>query len=51
LPVRRRTIAVAIAVALVVASGGAGITANSSRDRTISFYAVNTKETLTIQCQ
>src|SRR5262249_60505236 len=26
-----------------------GITADSSRNRTISFYAVNTKETLTIQ--
>ena len=49
MPVRRRAIAVAIAVALVGASGGAGITANSSRDRAISFYAVNTKETLTIQ--
>ena len=49
MPVRRRAIAVAIAVALVGVSGGAGTTANSSRDRTISFYAVNTKETLTIQ--
>jgi uncharacterized protein YcbK (DUF882 family) len=48
LPIRRRAIAVAIAVALSV-SGAAGISANSSRDRTISFYAVNTKETLTIQ--
>jgi uncharacterized protein YcbK (DUF882 family) len=49
LPVRRRAIAVVIAVALLGVSAGAGITANSSRDRTISFYAVNTKETLTIQ--
>jgi len=49
LPVRRRAIAVVVAVALLGVSAGAGITANSSRDRTISFYAVNTKETLTIQ--
>jgi uncharacterized protein YcbK (DUF882 family) len=49
LPVRRRALAIAIAAALVGVSGSAGITAGASRDRTISFYAVNTKETLTIQ--
>ncbi|MBO0741634.1 MAG: DUF882 domain-containing protein [Hyphomicrobiaceae bacterium] len=49
MPVPRRAIAVAIAVALLGGSGGAGMTANSNRDRTISFYAVNTKEALTIQ--
>ena len=30
-------------------AGASRITANSTRDRTISFYSVNTKETLTIQ--
>ena len=30
-------------------AGAGAITADSSRDRTISFYSVNTKETLTIQ--
>src|SRR5262249_20058050 len=40
---------VVVAFALLGVSAGAGITANSSRDRTISFYAVNTKETLAIQ--
>ena len=43
-------LAVLIAVALLrwwPASGA--MTANSTRDRTISFYGVNTKETLTIQ--
>jgi uncharacterized protein YcbK (DUF882 family) len=50
LPARRRRLAVAIAVALTALLGGTGtITANFSRDRTISFYAVNTKEALTIQ--
>jgi uncharacterized protein YcbK (DUF882 family) len=37
------------AVVLALVAGGGAITANSTRDRTISFYAVNTKETLTIQ--
>src|SRR5262245_13328359 len=50
LPVRRRAIACAILLALLGVSGGAGtIKANSSGDRTISFYGVNTKETLTLQ--
>jgi uncharacterized protein YcbK (DUF882 family) len=50
LPARRRGITAAIAVALIALVGGPGtITANFDRDRTISFYAVNTKETLTIQ--
>ena len=49
MPVRRRSIAIAIAVALLGVSGGAGISGNSSRERTIAFYAVNTKEALTIQ--
>lgn len=35
--------------ALVLVAGVTRITANSTRDRTISFYGVNTKETLTIQ--
>lgn len=35
--------------ALVVVAGATRITANSTRDRTISFFSVNTKETLTIQ--
>jgi uncharacterized protein YcbK (DUF882 family) len=41
------TIVVVAALALV--AGASRITANSTRDRTISFYSVNTKETLTIQ--
>ena len=50
MPARRRQLAVALAVALPALLGGPGtLTANPSRDRTISFYAVNTKETLTIQ--
>jgi uncharacterized protein YcbK (DUF882 family) len=50
LPARRRGLTAAIAVALIALVGGPGtITANFDRDRTISFYAVNTKETLTIQ--
>jgi uncharacterized protein YcbK (DUF882 family) len=39
---------IALAVLALVA-GAERITANSARDRTISFYSVNTKETLTIQ--
>ena len=35
--------------ALALVAGASRITANSTRDRTISFYSVNTKETLTIQ--
>ena len=50
MPAPRRAIAVAILLALLGVSGGAGtINANSSGNRTVSFYAVNTKETLTIQ--
>jgi uncharacterized protein YcbK (DUF882 family) len=50
LPARRWGIAVLLAaVVLALLAGGGAITANSTRDRTISFYAVNTKETLTIQ--
>ena len=37
------------AAVLALAAGTSGITANSTRDRTISFYSVNTKETLTVQ--
>jgi uncharacterized protein YcbK (DUF882 family) len=50
LPTHRWGNAVLIVVGLLalVAVPGA-ITANSDRDRTISFYGVNTKETLTIQ--
>jgi uncharacterized protein YcbK (DUF882 family) len=36
-------------VGLALVAGPARITANSTRDRTISLYGVNTKETLTIQ--
>ena len=50
MPARRWGIAVLIAVALLaLVAGASAITANSSRDRTISFYSVNTKETLTVQ--
>jgi uncharacterized protein YcbK (DUF882 family) len=50
LPARRWGFAVLIAVALIALVAGTGaITANSSRDRTISFFSVNTKETLTVQ--
>jgi uncharacterized protein YcbK (DUF882 family) len=49
LPARRWGIAVLIAVALLALVAGPGpISADSSRDRTISFFSVNTKETLTI---
>ena len=34
---------------LALVAGSGAITADSNRDRTISFYGVNTKETLTIQ--
>jgi uncharacterized protein YcbK (DUF882 family) len=34
---------------LALAAGVSHISANSARDRTISFYGVNTKETLTVQ--
>jgi uncharacterized protein YcbK (DUF882 family) len=47
---RIRGLAVLMAVvALALVAGASGIVANSTRDRTISFYNVNTKETLTIQ--
>jgi uncharacterized protein YcbK (DUF882 family) len=50
LPARRWGFAAPIIVALLALVAGAGVlTANSNRDRTISFYGVNTKETLTIQ--
>ena len=50
MPARRWGFAVPIAVALLALVAGAGVlTADSNRDRTISFYGVNTKETLTIQ--
>ena len=50
MPARRWGIAVLIAVALLALVAGTGtITADSNRDRTISFFSVNTKETLTIQ--
>jgi uncharacterized protein YcbK (DUF882 family) len=50
LPARRWGFAVLIAIAAVALVAGTGaITADSNRDRTISFYSVNTKETLTIQ--
>jgi uncharacterized protein YcbK (DUF882 family) len=50
LPARRRGFAVLIAVAtLALVAGSGAITADFKRDRIISFYSVNTKETLTIQ--
>jgi uncharacterized protein YcbK (DUF882 family) len=50
LPARSRRLALWVAVcALALAGGATTITANSTRDRTISFYSVNTKETLTVQ--
>jgi uncharacterized protein YcbK (DUF882 family) len=50
LSARRRGFAVLIAVAsLALVAGPVALTADSNRDRTISFYSVNTKETLTIQ--
>ncbi len=46
----RRRIAVSVALAAVALVGGVtGITANSTRDRTISFYNIHSKETLTVQ--
>jgi uncharacterized protein YcbK (DUF882 family) len=49
LPARRWGTAVLIAVAALALVAGAGtITADANRDRTISFYNVNTKETLTV---
>ena len=41
--------AIVVVAALALVAGASRITANSTRDRTISFYSVNTKETLTIQ--
>jgi uncharacterized protein YcbK (DUF882 family) len=38
-----------VVAALALVAGASRITANSTRDRTISFFSVNTKETLTIQ--
>ena len=50
MPAHRWGKAVPIAVGLLALVAGSGaITADSNRDRTISFYGVNTKETLTIQ--
>jgi uncharacterized protein YcbK (DUF882 family) len=50
LPARLWGFASLLAFAVLALVAGAGtITANSSGDRTISFYGVNTKETLTIQ--
>jgi len=50
LPTRIGVIATIIVFAmLALVAGASGIVANSTRDRTISFYSVNTKETLTIQ--
>jgi len=47
---RRRSIACCIAVAmLALLAGPSRITANSTRDRTISLYNIHTKETLTVQ--
>ena len=47
---RRRGIAACLALAAFALVGGAGtITANSTRDRTISFYNIHSKETLTVQ--
>jgi len=46
----RRGFAACIALAALALVGGAtGITANSTRDRTISFYNIHSKETLTVQ--
>ena len=39
----------AITVAALALGSVGALTADSARDRTISFYAVNTKETLTVQ--
>jgi uncharacterized protein YcbK (DUF882 family) len=49
LPTRARRLAILILAALMLTAGATRMTANSTRDRTISFYGVNTKETLTIQ--
>jgi hypothetical protein len=50
LPARRRSIACCIAAALLaLATGPSSITANNTRDRTISLHNINTKETLTVQ--
>ncbi|HJZ42345.1 MAG TPA: DUF882 domain-containing protein [Hyphomicrobiaceae bacterium] len=50
MPARRRSIACCIAAALLaLATGPSSITANNTRDRTISLYNINTKETLTVQ--
>ena len=46
---RGRRLAVFIIAALALVAGTTRMTANSTRDRTISFYGVNTKETLTVQ--
>ena len=50
LPARRWGLFLPIVVAVIALVGGSSpMTANASRDRTISFYAVNSKESLTIQ--
>ena len=50
MPTRFRGIATLVVVAaLALVAGASRIAANSTRDRTISFFSVNTKETLTIQ--
>ena len=43
-----KSVLIAVGLLALVAWSGA-ITADSNSDRTISFYGVNTKETLTIQ--
>ena len=50
MPARRRSIACCIAVVLLaLLVGPSSITANNTRDRTISLYNIHTKETLTVQ--
>jgi len=50
LPARARGLVCSIALALLALVTCADrITANATRDRTIAFYSVNTKETLTVQ--
>jgi uncharacterized protein YcbK (DUF882 family) len=50
LPARcRRFALLAVVSVLAVVGSATTMTANSTRDRTISFYSVNTKETLTVQ--
>ncbi len=46
---RRRRIAACIAAATLALLGPSRLVADATRDRTISLYSVNTKETLTVQ--